>query len=78
VSIIEFSTSAKIICPLKRVTEQNKPIINNCINQIKIEGGTQITAGMKLALEMLKSRKVKNPINSIFLLSDGLDEQAKT
>jgi len=39
-------------------------------------GGTSIASGMRIALDVLASRRQKNAITSIFLLTDGLDGSA--
>lgn len=43
------------------------------INKLTTGGGTNIKSGMAIALKALKERKYKNPVTSIFLLSDGID-----
>lgn len=46
------------------------------IDTIEANGATDIGNAMKMALSILKHRRFKNPIASIFLLSDGEDEGA--
>lgn len=59
-----------------RVNAENIYKFNIAIDTIEASGGTDIGNGMKMALSVLKHRKFKNPIASIFLLSDGEDEGA--
>ena len=73
ISIIRFSGSAYRLTPLQRVTSENKSGINAAIDGLQATGGTDITAGMSLAVKALKERRYKNPVSSVFLLSDGLD-----
>mmetsp|Transcript_67640 Transcript_67640/g.78535 ORF Transcript_67640/g.78535 Transcript_67640/m.78535 type:complete len:576 (+) Transcript_67640:1-1728(+) len=75
-SIVQFSSSARRILPLKKVSDANKPEILQAINSLNAGGGTSITAGMTQAFRVLNERKYKNPVSSIFLLSDGLDGAA--
>ena len=74
ISIIEFSDSANRVTPLQRVTEINKPTIIAAIKGLFAEGGTMITEGMNRAVRVIKERKYKNAVTSVFLLSDGQDE----
>ena len=55
------------------VNNKTKPEFESVINSIRANGGTNITGGMDLAFQCLAGRKYKNPVTSIFLLSDGLD-----
>jgi hypothetical protein len=43
------------------------------IGTLSGRGGTNIDAGMELALKTLQDKKYKNNVESIFLLSDGID-----
>jgi uncharacterized protein with von Willebrand factor type A (vWA) domain len=62
--------------PLKRLTQQNQPGIFDTIAGIKATGGTNIAAAMDVSLAILKQRRFQNPVTSVLLLSDGLDEGA--
>ena len=44
---------------------------------MKVAGGTNILLGMRNAFKILRDRRMKNPVSSIFLLSDGLDGGAQ-
>lgn len=61
---------------LTRVTEENKPKIINAINSIILDKGTNIFQGMLNAFLVLLSRNQINHVTSIFLLSDGQDDEA--
>eukprot|EP00331_Platyophrya_macrostoma_P007796 CAMPEP_0176431506 /NCGR_PEP_ID=MMETSP0127-20121128/14851_1 /TAXON_ID=938130 /ORGANISM="Platyophrya macrostoma, Strain WH" /LENGTH=532 /DNA_ID=CAMNT_0017813523 /DNA_START=24 /DNA_END=1622 /DNA_ORIENTATION=+ len=73
ISIVRFSSSAQRLSKLQRVTEANKPGINKIIDTLRASGGTSITAGMQEAVKIITGRRYKNPVTSVFLLSDGLD-----
>ncbi len=62
--------------PLTRLTQQNQPGIFDKIANIKATGGTNIAAAMDVSLAILKQRRFQNPVTSVLLLSDGLDEGA--
>ncbi|EGR30036.1 von willebrand factor type a domain protein [Ichthyophthirius multifiliis] len=75
--IITFSTDAERLTKLLNVgKEQNRQYIQEQIEKLTGKGSTNINNGMHLAFEVLKQRKYKNAVSSIFLLSDGLDENA--
>ena len=73
ISIVRFSSQGARLLPLKRVSEVNKPEILKVINSLVASGGTDITDGMRHAVRIINERKFRNPVTSVFLLSDGLD-----
>ena len=75
-SIVKFSCESKRMTPLQRITKANKPNIAFAISSLTVDLGTNITAGMEQALKVIKDRKFRNPVTSVFLLSDGLDSFA--
>ena len=77
ISIITFNFDAEVIVPLTNVTSVNKKQILSSIATIYAGGGTTIASGMKSALDLLKRRVTVNQATSIFLLSDGLDQEAQ-
>lgn len=72
-SIITFESFAERLCPLVRVTPENIVKLQGYINTLSGRGGTKINAGMELALRTLQEKKFQNNVESIFLLSDGID-----
>lgn len=64
------------MCNLRTLTPQNKVHFANIINSIRTEGGTNISAAMEKAFSVLGNRNETNPVTSIFLLSDGKDDNA--
>lgn len=71
--IVEFDHNAKKLSPLLRTTNKNKREFLNIIQRFEAKGGTNINAGLTVALETIKYRKYKNPVTGVFLLSDGED-----
>ncbi|OMJ71719.1 hypothetical protein SteCoe_29981 [Stentor coeruleus] len=78
VSVIGFSDSAFIYCPLTVMNEQGKVKITQIINTLGPTGGTHIECGVRAALHMLADRKVCNQLTSILLLSDGCDNNTRS
>jgi len=76
-SIVIFDDKASRLVPLVRTTEKNKETILSKLKNVHGDGGTDINLGMTHAFEVLKQRRYKNPVTSVFLLSDGLDYGAQ-
>ena len=76
ICIVEFDNRVNRVIPLVRANKANKKRINQLIDQIEANGGTDINLGMRKAFNIIKNRRYHNPITGIFLLSDGLDEGA--
>ncbi|KAL4490928.1 hypothetical protein ABPG72_008664 [Tetrahymena utriculariae] len=78
ICLIQFSTNAQRLTPLLSIeSKDNVNIIKGEINRLVAKGGTNICQGMQLAFDVLKQRRYKNPITSVFLLSDGLNDGAE-
>jgi uncharacterized protein YegL len=75
-SIVTFESSAQRWTPLLRMTESGKDKIRETVKKIKSRGGTNINSGLSMALDILQSRKHRNQVASIMLLSDGQDGSA--
>ena len=76
ISIVIFDDKPKRLTPLVRLTASNRRQVNNAVDSIEPDGGTNIHLGLEFALEILHRRRYKNAISSILLLSDGLDEDS--
>ncbi|XP_074309956.1 E3 ubiquitin-protein ligase WAVH1-like [Silene latifolia] len=74
-SIITFSTHARRLTPLTRMTEAGRADTLRIVDMIRSEGSTNIIAGLKTAVKVLDQRRQKNPVNSVILLSDGQDTE---
>jgi uncharacterized protein YegL len=72
-SVITFERSATRIHGLVKMTPENKSLTESSINQLRPGGGTRILAGMNEAHQILGARQTKNPVSSVFLLTDGID-----
>lgn len=72
-SIITFESFAERLCPLIRVNAANTVKLEGIIKTLSGRGGTKINAGMELALRTLQEKKYQNNVESVFLLSDGID-----
>ncbi|CAD8192948.1 unnamed protein product [Paramecium pentaurelia] len=74
--LIIFNEEAERLTPLICATEKNKRYFKKMITTIYAKGGTLISSATNLAFQQLNQRRYKNNVNSIFLLSDGQDEEA--
>ncbi len=76
-SIVKFEKNAKKIMSLKRTSAVNMQMIHKIINEeLTATGSTSIPSGMAEAVNIIKNRVSKNKIVSVFLLSDGNDNDS--
>ncbi|KAI3748234.1 hypothetical protein L6452_11188 [Arctium lappa] len=72
-SVIAFSSSARRLFPLRRMTDNGKQESLQIINSLVANGGTNIAEGLRKGAKVMTDRKFKNPVSSLILLSDGQD-----
>ncbi|KAK9676690.1 hypothetical protein RND81_11G093600 [Saponaria officinalis] len=72
-SVIAFSSTARRLFPLRRMTDTGKYQALQAVNSLSSNGGTNIAEGLKKGAKVMLDRKCKNPVSSIILLSDGQD-----
>lgn len=73
-AIVGFSSEANIYNSLRLVDQENKSgRLLQSIESLTADGGTNLMEGLKKSVKILKNRKTKNQMSSIFLLSDGND-----
>lgn len=78
ISIVTFSSDAKRICKLTCCDEQGKKRLSLLIKGLKIEGSTNLVAGLEYSLCVLSGRKQVNQSSAVILLTDGVDHQSYT
>ncbi|CAD8144235.1 unnamed protein product [Paramecium octaurelia] len=74
--LIEFDDQNYRLTRLMRVTQENMYKFEIAIDTIEANGENDIANAVKMALSVLKHRRCKNPVASIFLLSDGEEDGA--
>ncbi|XP_073124622.1 E3 ubiquitin-protein ligase WAV3-like isoform X2 [Henckelia pumila] len=72
-SIVSFSTRARRILPLRRMTEQGRENAKRSVNSLSASGSTNIVEALKKGVQVLEERRHQNPVSSIIFLSDGRD-----
>ncbi|KAH9700517.1 retroelement pol polyprotein-like [Citrus sinensis] len=77
-SVIAFSSTARRLFPLRRMTETGRQEALQAVNSLASNGGTNIAEGLKKGAKVLLDRQWKNPVGSIMLLSDGQDTYTVT
>ncbi|XVE59078.1 hypothetical protein DITRI_Ditri05aG0016100 [Diplodiscus trichospermus] len=77
-SVIAFSSTARRLFPLRRMTEAGRQEALLAVNSLTSNGGTNIAEGLKKGANVMVDRKWKNPVGSIILLSDGQDTYTVT
>ncbi|CAD8072205.1 unnamed protein product [Paramecium primaurelia] len=74
IALVTFASQAFINLSWTRNIPKNKDKIKKAINNMKIRDSTKIALGFELGLRMIRDRKYKNQVTSMFLLSDGVDD----
>ncbi|XP_073063125.1 E3 ubiquitin-protein ligase WAV3-like isoform X2 [Primulina eburnea] len=77
-SVISFSSIARRIFSLRRMTETGRNESIQAVNSLTSNGGTNIAEGLRKAAKVMTDRKWKNPVSSMILLSDGQDTYSNT
>ena len=72
-SVISFSSTARRLFPLRRMTDTGRQQALQAVNSLVSNGGTNIAEGLRKGAKVMLDRKWKNPVSSIILLSDGQD-----
>ncbi|KAF3454978.1 hypothetical protein FNV43_RR05426 [Rhamnella rubrinervis] len=72
-SVIAFSSTARRLFPLRQMTDIGRQQALQAVNSLSSNGGTNIAEGLRKGAKVLTDRKLKNPVGSIILLSDGQD-----
>ncbi|XP_061376716.1 E3 ubiquitin-protein ligase WAV3-like [Gastrolobium bilobum] len=71
--VIAFSSTARRIFPLQRMTDAGRQRALHAINSLVPNGGTNIAEGLRKGAKVFIDRRWKNPVSSIIFLSDGQD-----
>lgn len=77
-SVIAFSSTARRLFPLRRMTNIGKHEALQAVNSLSSNGGTNIAEGLRKGAKIMTECKCKNPVSSIILLSDGQDTYGNT
>ena len=72
-SIVSFSTTARRVFPLRRMTVEGRESAIQAVDSLRAEEMTNVVAGLVIATRVLEERRERNPVASIMLLSDGMD-----
>jgi Mg-chelatase subunit ChlD len=69
--LVCFNSTAQITIPAQFMNHEHKQSALIKLKAIRAEGNTNISDGISLAAQEMKSMDPPNPVRSIFLLSDG-------
>ncbi|XP_073285177.1 E3 ubiquitin-protein ligase WAV3-like [Primulina huaijiensis] len=72
-SIVSFSTHARRILPLCRMTEEGRKNAKWCVNSLSARGSTNIVEALKKGVQVLDERRHQDSVSGIVLFSDGRD-----
>lgn len=71
-SIVKFSANAERLCALRLMTPDARSYVEGLVDDLKIESGTNITAGLEESVKVLSDRMfTKGREVAIMLMSDG-------
>ncbi|CAO2168097.1 unnamed protein product [Urochloa humidicola] len=71
-SIVTFASKEEKRCGLRSMKANAKPALQDIVKGLVADGGTNISAGLKTALDIVRSRKYDQGRSAnIFLLTDG-------
>eukprot|EP01018_Ginkgo_biloba_P039238 Gb_24701 [translate_table: standard] len=72
-SIIVFSKTARRLFSLRTMMGEGLQQAFAAVDLLRAERGTNIGSGLRMGIKELDERRQRNPVSSIILLSDGLD-----
>ncbi|XP_078440429.1 E3 ubiquitin-protein ligase WAV3-like [Wolffia australiana] len=75
-SVVAFSSAARRLFPLRRMSAAGSEHALRAVHGLAAGGGTNIAEALKLGLRVLESRRQRNPVCGVILLSDGQDTHA--
>ncbi|XP_028111069.1 E3 ubiquitin-protein ligase WAV3-like [Camellia sinensis] len=71
-SIVTFNEGSQRLCPLRQITENSQGEIENLVNSLVANGGTNISAGLQTGLKVLNDRRLTSGrAVGIMLMSNG-------
>ncbi|KAI3944041.1 hypothetical protein MKW98_015193 [Papaver atlanticum] len=74
-SVVAYSRRAKKLCPLRQITEESQTEIIDLVNDLVANSTTNTESGLRMALNILKGRKLtKNRTVAIMLMTDGMED----
>jgi Mg-chelatase subunit ChlD len=73
VSIVSFNTRASLVSGWVRTNAQGKAALKRRLHSLRAGGGTSILSGMELSKGLFDRRRSHNPLQSFYLLTDGID-----
>ena len=77
ISLITFNHEAKRPQRLQCMTSIGKEALGSAVRRLVADGGTDISAGLKLGLEVLEQRRSRNEVAALLLLTDGQDQKLR-
>lgn len=72
-SIVTFNNVGQRVLRLRRMDHGGKDDATTAVLRLSANGGTNISSGMTVALDIAESRRHRNPVSAILLLTDGRD-----
>eukprot|EP00698_Gefionella_okellyi_P024946 TRINITY_DN8977_c0_g1_i1.p1 TRINITY_DN8977_c0_g1~~TRINITY_DN8977_c0_g1_i1.p1 ORF type:complete len:647 (+),score=120.23 TRINITY_DN8977_c0_g1_i1:759-2699(+) len=80
-SIVSFDRFAYVVTGLRRMNQAGKAATNEAIfgsEKLQPGKGTNIIRGLQLGVRIMLSRRTRNPVSAVLLLTDGQDRNSLT
>lgn len=77
VSIITFNHEAQRVLRLCRMVHEGKSEATQVVDGLQAGGGTHISRGLDVALQVAEQRRSRNPVSAVLLLTDGQDGNSR-
>ena len=71
-AVVAFHSKGEVIVPSTEISSLSRAQILGKIGKISATGTTNLQAGMSLAVSQLQKHRMKNGVNRLILLSDGI------
>lgn len=71
-SIVTFSAAARVLQPLKSMTDENKKTARDKINSMQMKGGTNLWDGILTGLTQFENVNSNGTVPAIMVLTDGM------
>merc|ERR1712226_1436036 len=77
-SIVKFNSSAERVMRMRKMDAEGKNEANASTLRLVANGGTNIAAGLSLALSVMEQRRHLNKVSAILVLTDGKDSRSRS
>ncbi len=77
-AVVVFHSKAEVLLPSTRIADANMDELKKKIGAMKAQGTTDMSAGLRMALDQVESNLVSQGVNRVILLGDGVPNDDRT